>query len=202
VLFRSGADGPTHAGAYDLSFLRCVPNMLIAAPSNEDECRKLLTTAYRYPGPSAVRYPRGTGPGTEVDLALRTVEVGKGLIRRQGRRVAILAFGSQVTPALQAAEALEATVADMRFVKPLDLALIRELAETHEYLVTVEENAIAGGAGSAIAEALAAMEINKALLHLGLPDRFVEHGDHAVLMARCGLDAAGIESRIRKTFPE
>ncbi len=197
-----GADGPTHAGAYDLSYLRCVPNMVIAAPSNEDECRKLLTTAYRHPGPSAVRYPRGTGPGTEVDLALRAVEIGKGVLRRTGRRVAILAFGSLVASALKAAEALDATVADMRFVKPLDLALIKELAETHDVLVTVEENAVAGGAGSAVAEALAAMALNKPILHLGLPDRFIEHGDHAVLMARCGLDAAGIETAIRKTFPD
>jgi len=197
-----GADGPTHAGAYDLSFLRCVPNMLIAAPSNEDECRKLFTTAFRYPGPGAVRYPRGTGPGTEVDLALRTLEIGKGLLRRQGRRVAILAFGSLVTPALKAAEAIDATVADMRFVKPLDLDLIRDLAHTHECLVTAEENAIAGGAGAGVAEALVTMGLVKPILHLGLPDRFVEHGDHTVLMARCGLDAAGIEKKIRETFPE
>jgi 1-deoxy-D-xylulose-5-phosphate synthase len=192
-----GADGPTHAGAYDLSFLRCVPNMLIAAPSDEDECRRLLTTAFRHPGPSAVRYPRGTGPGAEIDLALRDLPVGQGIIRRAGRRVAILAFGSLVTPALKAAEALDATVADMRFVKPLDLDLIRRLAESHDCLVTAEENSIAGGAGTGVAEALAAMGIVRPMLHLGLPDRFVEHGDHAVLMARCGLDADGIEDRIR-----
>jgi 1-deoxy-D-xylulose-5-phosphate synthase len=197
-----GADGPTHAGAYDLSFLRCVPNMLVATPSDEDECRKLLTTAFRHPGPSAVRYPRGTGPGVEVDLAWRELPIGKGIVRREGMRTAILAFGSVVTPALQAAEALNATVADMRFVKPLDLDLIRRLAATHDYLVSVEENTVMGGAGSAVAEALAAMGIVRPMLHLGLPDRFVEHGDHAVLLQRCGLDAIGIGQRIQKTFPE
>ncbi len=197
-----GADGPTHAGAFDLSFLRCVPNMLVAAPSDEDECRKLLTTAFRYPGPSAVRYPRGTGTGIEVDLALRELPIGKGLVRREGKRIAILAFGSLVATALIAAEGLNATVADMRFVKPLDLELIRQLAETHDYLVTAEENAVMGGAGSGVAEALSEMGLVRPILHLGLPDRFVEHGDHAVLMTRCGLDAAGIDARIRKTFPE
>ncbi|MBK6743384.1 MAG: 1-deoxy-D-xylulose-5-phosphate synthase [Hydrogenophilales bacterium] len=197
-----GADGPTHAGAFDLSFLRCVPNMLVAAPSDEDECRKLLTTAFRYPGPSAVRYPRGTGTGIEVDLALRELPIGKGLVRREGKRIAILAFGSLVATALKAAEGLNATVADMRFVKPLDLDLIRQLAETHDYLVTAEENAVMGGAGSGVAEALSELGLVRPILHLGLPDRFVEHGDHAVLMTRCGLDAAGVEARIRKTFPE
>jgi 1-deoxy-D-xylulose-5-phosphate synthase len=197
-----GADGPTHAGAYDLSFLRCVPNMLIAAPSDENECRRLLTTAYRHAGPSAVRYPRGTGPGAIIDPALEPLPVGKGLIRRQGGKVAILAFGSLVTPALKVAEALDATVADMRFVKPLDAELVRHLAESHDHLVTVEENAVMGGAGSAVAEALAAMDIVKSVLHLGLPDRFVEQGDPAVLLARCGLDAAGLESAIRKFISE
>jgi 1-deoxy-D-xylulose-5-phosphate synthase len=197
-----GADGPTHAGAYDLSFLRCVPNMLIAAPSDEDECRKLLTTAYRHNGPSAVRYPRGTGPGAVIASELDALPVGKGILRRQGSKVVILAFGSLVTPALKAAEALGATVADMRFVKPLDEELVRQLAESHDWLVTAEENAVMGGAGSAVAEALAAMNIVKPLLHLGLPDRFVEQGDHAILLARCGLDAAGIESSIRKFISE
>jgi 1-deoxy-D-xylulose-5-phosphate synthase len=191
-----GADGPTHAGAFDLSFLRCIPNMLIAAPSDEDECRKMLTTAFRHDGPSAVRYPRGTGPGAIIDTGLETLAVGKGVIRRDGRSTAILAFGSMVTPALIAAEQLDATVADMRFVKPLDLDLVRQLAETHDRLVTVEENVVMGGAGAAVAEALAGMGLNKAILHLGLPDRFVEHGDPGVLLQRCGLDAAGIESAI------
>jgi 1-deoxy-D-xylulose-5-phosphate synthase len=191
-----GADGPTHAGAFDLSFLRCIPNMLIAAPSDEDECRKMLTTAFRHDGPSAVRYPRGTGPGAIIDPGLETLAVGKGVIRRDGRSTAILAFGSMVTPALIAGEKLDATVADMRFVKPLDLDLVRQLAETHDRLVTVEENVVMGGAGAAVAEALAGMGLNKAILHLGLPDRFVEHGDPGVLLRRCGLDAAGIESAI------
>ncbi|HEX8980188.1 MAG TPA: 1-deoxy-D-xylulose-5-phosphate synthase [Parasulfuritortus sp.] len=197
-----GADGPTHAGAYDLSFLRCVPNMLIAAPSDENECRRLLTTAYRHAGPSAVRYPRGTGPGAIIDPALEPLPVGKGIVRRQGGKVAILAFGSLVAPALKVAEALDATVADMRFVKPLDEELVRQLAENHDHLVTVEENAVMGGAGSAVAEALAALDIVRPVLHLGLPDRFVEQGDPAVLLARCGLDAAGLESAIRKFISE
>jgi 1-deoxy-D-xylulose-5-phosphate synthase len=197
-----GADGPTHAGAYDLSFLRCVPNMLIAAPSDEDECRKLLTTAYHHAGPSAVRYPRGTGPGAIVESGLKALPVGKGVLRRQGGKVAILAFGSLVARALTVAEALDATVADMRFVKPLDEELVLQLADSHDYLVTLEENAIMGGAGSAVAEALAGMGIVKPILHLGLPDRFVEQGDPAVLLARCGLDAAGIEAAIRKLISE
>jgi 1-deoxy-D-xylulose-5-phosphate synthase len=191
-----GADGPTHAGAFDLSFLRCIPNMLIAAPSDEDECRKMLSTAFRHDGPSAVRYPRGTGPGAIIDPGLEVLAVGKGVIRRDGRSTALLAFGSMVTPALIAGEKLDATVADMRFVKPLDLDLVRQLAETHDRLVTLEENVVMGGAGAAVAEALAGMGLNRAILHLGLPDRFVEHGDPGVLLQRCGLDAAGIEAAI------
>ena len=193
-----GADGPTHAGAFDLSFLRCIPNMLIAAPSDEDECRRMLSTAFRHDGPSAVRYPRGTGPGAIIDPCLETLPIGKGIIRRQGQGTAILAFGSMVTPALTVAECLDATLADMRFVKPLDLDLVRQLAETHEHMVTVEENVVMGGAGAAVAEALAAMGLSKPILHLGLPDRFVEHGDSALLMERCGLNSAGIETAIRQ----
>ncbi|MCX7672325.1 MAG: 1-deoxy-D-xylulose-5-phosphate synthase [Thiobacillaceae bacterium] len=193
-----GADGPTHHGAFDLSFLRCVPNLLIAAPSDEDECRRLLTTAYLHERPSAVRYPRGTGPGASIAPGLEPLPVGKGIIRRQGQGVAILAFGSMVAPALAAAEPLGATVADMRFVKPLDRELIRTLAQTHSHLVTVEENALAGGAGSAVAEALAAEGLVRPLLHLGLPDRFVEHGEPAVLLARCGLDAEGIRQAVQR----
>jgi 1-deoxy-D-xylulose-5-phosphate synthase len=193
-----GADGPTHAGAFDLSFLRCIPNMMIAAPSDEDECRRMLSTAFRHDGPSAVRYPRGTGPGAIIDPGLETLPIGKGIIRREGHDIAVLAFGSLLTPALAAAERLDATVADMRFVKPLDLELVRRLAETHDRLATVEENVVMGGAGAAVAEALAGMGLSKPILHLGLPDRFVEHGDHALLMARCGLDAGGIESAIRR----
>ncbi len=197
-----GADGPTHAGAYDLSFLRCLPNILIAVPSDENECRLLLTTAYRHNGPSAVRYPRGVGPGAVIEPGLETLPIGQGRVRRQGRKLAILAFGSLVTAALAVAEKLDATVADMRFVKPLDEALIRQLAETHDYLVSVEENAIMGGAGTAVAEALAAMGLVKPLLHLGLPDRFVEAGDPALLLARCGLDASGMESAIGRFISE
>jgi len=191
-----GADGPTHAGAFDLSFLRCVPGMLIAAPSDEAECRRLLTTAYRFEGPAAVRYPRGQGPGAAPGPGLEPLPVGRGVLRRQGQGVAILAFGSPLAAALAAAEHLDATVADMRFVKPLDRELVRSLAEGHALLVTVEENAVAGGAGEAVAEALSELGLNPRLLHLGLPDRFVEHGDPAVLLARVGLDAPGIEAAI------
>ncbi len=197
-----GADGPTHAGAFDLSYLRCIPNMLIAAPSDENECRRLLTTAFLHDGPGAVRYPRGTGPGAIIEPGLDPLPVGKGIIRRQGQKLALLAFGSLVAPALSAAEALDATAADMRFVKPLDTALIRELASTHRYLVTLEENVVMGGAGSAVAEVLAEQGLVRPILHLGLPDRFVEHGDHALLLTRCGLDAAGIERAVRATWAE
>ncbi|MFZ5485162.1 MAG: 1-deoxy-D-xylulose-5-phosphate synthase [Pseudomonadota bacterium] len=197
-----GADGPTHAGAYDLSFLRCIPNLMIAAPSDEDECRKLLSTAFRHDGPSAVRYPRGTGPGTVISPALDPLPVGRGVVRREGRKVALLAFGSLVAAGLKAAEMLDATVADMRFIKPLDRDLVRRLAESHDHLVTLEENAVMGGAGSAVAEALAELGVVRPILHLGLPDRFIEHGDHAVLMARCGLDPAGIQAAVEKFISE
>jgi len=197
-----GADGPTHAGAFDISFLRCIPNMLIATPSNENECRQLLTTAFQFDGPSAVRYPRGTGPGAEISLTLDTLPIGKGILRRQGNKVAILAFGSVVTAALQVAESLDATLADMRFVKPIDRDLIQSLAQSHDYLVTLEENVVMGGAGSAVAEVLAELKLQKPTLHLGLPDRFVEHGDPAVLLARCGLDADGILASLKKFLPE
>jgi 1-deoxy-D-xylulose-5-phosphate synthase len=197
-----GADGPTHAGAFDISFLRCIPNLLIATPSDENECRQLLTTAYRYEGPSAVRYPRGTGPGAEVAATLESLPIGKGMVRRQGNRIALLAFGSLVKTAGQVAETLDATLADMRFVKPIDRELIRHLAESHDYLVTLEENVVMGGAGSAVAEVLAELGIRKPMLHLGLPDRFVEHGDPAVLLQRCGLDADGILASVKKFLPE
>jgi len=195
-----GADGATHAGNYDLAYLRCIPNMVVMAPSDENECRTMLTTAYQYPGPAAVRYPRGAGVGAALETALDTIEIGKGLVKRQGKGVAILAFGSMVAPSLKAAEELNATVADMRFVKPLDVDLVRQLAQDHDYLVTVEEGCTMGGAGAAVAEALAAEGIVKPLLILGLPDRFIDHGDPALLLASVGLDANGIGKSIRERF--
>ena len=193
-----GADGPTHAGSFDLSFLRCIPNMLIAAPSDENECRRLLTTAFLHTGPSAVRYPRGSGVGATLSAGLEPVEIGKGVLRRSGQDVAFIAFGSLVAPALAAAAAFDASVADMRFVKPLDVDLLRELAQSHRLLVTLEENAVAGGAGAGVAEALAALGITTPVLQLGLPDTFIEHGDPARMLADCGLDAAGIERTVRQ----
>ena len=197
-----GADGPTHAGSFDLSYLRCIPNILIAAPSDENECRRLLTTAFLHDGPSAVRYPRGSGPGAALEPGLAPLEIGKGMLRRHGNDVALIAFGSLVAPALKAAETLNASVADMRFVKPLDVDLLRQLAQSHRLLVTLEENAIAGGAGAACAEALAELGIHVPVIHLGLPDRFIEHGDPAKMLAECGLDSAGIETRVRKLLSE
>ncbi len=193
-----GADGATHAGNYDLAFLRCIPNMVVMAASDENECRQMLTTGFRYPGPAAIRYPRGVGVGAAVDASLAPLPMGKGEIRRKGRQVAILAFGTMLAPALGAAETLNATVANMRFIKPLDLALVTELAASHDLIVTVEEGCIMGGAGSAVAEALAASGIVKPLLQLGLPDKFIDHGDAQQLLAQCGLDAAGIAASIRQ----
>jgi len=193
-----GADGATHAGNYDLAYLRCIPNMVVMAASDEKECRQMLSTGFHYPGPAAIRYPRGTGIGAEVSKELDTLPIGKGEVRRTGNQVAILAFGTMLQPALQAAETLNATVANMRFVKPLDVELLRQLAESHAYLVSVEEGSRMGGAGSAVAEALADMGINKPLLILGLPDKFIDHGDAGQLLALCGLDAAGILKSIQK----
>ncbi len=193
-----GEDGPTHAGSFDLSYLRCIPGMLVMTPSDEDELRKLLTTGYLFQGPAAVRYPRGSGPNTPIDPTLAPVEIGKGVLRRQGKagKVAILAFGVQLAEAQQVAERFDATVADMRFVKPLDEALVRELADSHELLVTIEENAVMGGAGAAVGEFLARENRQQPLLHLGLPDYYVEHAKPAQMLAECGLDAAGIERAI------
>jgi 1-deoxy-D-xylulose-5-phosphate synthase len=191
-----GADGATHAGNYDMAFMRCIPNMVVMAASDENECRQMLTTAYRYPGPASVRYPRGAGIGATIDPALVEIEIGKGEIRRQGKQVAILAFGTMLAPSLKAAEHLNATVANMRFVKPLDSALVAQLAASHDLLVMVEEGSIMGGAGSAVAEALAAAGVTKPLLLLGLPDKFIDHGDAAQLLAQCGLDADGIAASI------
>ena len=193
-----GADGATHAGNYDIAFLRCIPNMVVMTPSDENECRQMLNTAYRHRGPASVRYPRGAGVGAAIDTSLEAVEMGKGVVRRQGNDVAILAFGSMVAPALKAADELNATVADMRFVKPLDAALVAQLANSHDLVVTIEEGCVMGGAGSAVAEALAAAGIVKPLLQLGLPDKFIDHGDAQQLLAQCGLDAAGIVASIRQ----
>ncbi|OFM32825.1 1-deoxy-D-xylulose-5-phosphate synthase [Neisseria sp. HMSC068C04] len=191
-----GADGPTHAGLYDLSFLRCVPNMIIAAPSDENECRLLLSTCYQANSPSAVRYPRGTGTGATVSDGLETVEIGKGIIRREGEKIAVIAFGSMVAPSLTAADKLNATVADMRFVKPIDEELIVRLARSHDYIVTAEENAEQGGAGSAVLEVLAKYGICKPVLLLGVEDKVTEHGDPKKLLADLGLNAEAIEKRI------
>lgn len=191
-----GADGPTHAGLYDLSFLRCVPNMIIAAPSNENECRLLLSTCYQANSPSAVRYPRGTGTGATVSDGLETVEIGKGIIRREGEKIAVIAFGSMVAPSLAAADKLNATVADMRFVKPIDEELIVRLARSHDYIVTAEENAEQGGAGSAVLEVLAKHGICKPVLLLGVEDKVTEHGDPKKLLADLGLNAEAVEKRI------
>ncbi len=193
-----GADGATHAGNYDLAYLRCIPNMVVMAASDENECRQMLTTGFRYPGPAAIRYPRGVGIGAAVDTSLTPLPMGKGEVRRKGRQVAILAFGTMLAPSLGAAESLNATVANMRFIKPLDVALVAELAATHDLIVTVEEGCIMGGAGSAVAEAMAAAGIVKPLLQLGLPDKFIDHGDAQQLLAQCGLDAAGIAASIRQ----
>jgi 1-deoxy-D-xylulose-5-phosphate synthase len=195
-----GADGATHAGNYDLAFMRCIPNMVVMAASDENECRRMLSTAFLYNGPAAVRYPRGAGVGAEVQRDLAPIALGTGEIRRNGHKVAILAFGSMLAPALEAGEKLDATVANMRFVKPLDIALLKQLAAQHDALVTVEEGTVMGGAGSAVAEALAEAGIVKPLLILGLPDRFIDHGDAPKLLAACGLDGAGIAASVLQRF--
>ena len=193
-----GEDGPTHAGSFDLSYLRCIPGMLIMTPSDENELRKMLTTGHQFKGPAAVRYPRGNGPNAVIESSLEPLEIGKGVVRRQGSKVAMLVFGVQLTEALIVAEKLDATVVDMRFVKPLDEALVREMASSHDLLVTIEENAIMGGAGAAVSEFLARENILKSVLHLGLPDVYVEHAKPAQMLAECGLDAAGIEASINQ----
>ncbi|AON72595.1 MULTISPECIES: 1-deoxy-D-xylulose-5-phosphate synthase [Pseudomonas] len=193
-----GEDGPTHAGSFDISYLRCIPGMLVMTPSDEDELRKLLTTGYLFDGPAAVRYPRGSGPNHPIDPDLQPVEIGKGVVRRRGGRVALLVFGVQLAEAMKVAESLDSTVVDMRFVKPLDEALVRELAGSHELLVTIEENAVMGGAGSAVGEFLASEGLEVPLLQLGLPDYYVEHAKPSEMLAECGLDAAGIEKAVRQ----
>jgi len=197
-----GADGPTHHGAFDLSYLRCIPNLVVMTPSDENECRQMLYTAFQLDQPAAVRYPRGSGPGVPIQARMQALPVGKGELRRRGRRVAFLAFGSMLKPCLEAAEALDASVASMRFVKPLDGELVLELAATHELLVTVEENVVQGGAGSAVSEHLALQGRTAQLLQIGLPDHFVEHGDPGLLLKQCGLDAEGILAAVRARLPE
>lgn len=195
-----GADGATHAGNYDIAYLRCIPNMVVMAASDENECRQMLSTGFQHQGPAAVRYPRGGGIGAKVGTDLATIPLGTGEVKREGKGIAILAFGTMVAPSVSAGEELDATVANMRFVKPLDVELLKRLAATHDALVTVEEGSIMGGAGAAVAEAMAAAGIVKPLLNLGLPDQFIDHGDAGKLLALCGLDAAGIAASIRQRF--
>ena len=198
-----GADGATHAGNYDIAYLRCIPNMVLMAASDENECRMMLSTAYRYDGPAAVRFPRGAGPGAAVEEeALDEIAFGRGEIRLEGHGTAILAVGSMLAPSLAAGRMLGATVANLRFIKPLDRELVLRLARTHARLVTVEEGCLMGGAGAAVAEALAAEGVVKPLLMLGLPDIFVQHGDPAALLAAAGLDTDGIAAAIRRRFPD
>ena len=197
-----GADGATHAGAYDIAFVRCIPNMSLACPADERECRQLLSSAYAQNHPVAVRYPRGAGVGAVPLADLDPLPFGKGELRRTGRKVAILAFGSMLYPALKAAEALDATVINMRWVKPLDTELLAQVAREHERIVTVEEGCIMGGAGSAVSEALQALGLMRDLLQLGLPDVFIEHGDPVKLLSMQGLDAEGIERSMRQRWPD
>lgn len=193
-----GEDGPTHAGAYDLSFMRCIPNMVIAAPSNENECRQLLYSCYQYQGPAAVRYPRGTGPGTAIDKSMHLLPIGKGVECLQGSRAVILSFGTLLAPALEAAEKLGASVCDMRFVKPLDAELVERMAHSHKLVVTLEENSIMGGAGSAVTEHLNQQGIVVPVLQLGLSDTYVDHAKHPQQLTSEGLDSDGIEQSIRQ----
>jgi len=197
-----GEDGPTHAGSFDLSYLRCIPNMLLMTPSNEDETYKLLSTGYHHTGPSAIRYPRGKGPGKEIETGLEPVTLGKAVVRRSGKSVAILAFGSMVTPALEVAEDLDSTLIDMRFVKPLDEEIIGDMAAKHQLIVTIEENTVMGGAGSAVNEFLLASNYQIPVLNLGLPDTFLEHGKVPKMLADVGLDATSIATAIKKKLKD
>ena len=195
-----GPDGATHAGSFDLSYLRCIPNMVVMAPADEEECRRMLTTGFLHQGPAAVRYPRGSGTGVAVSHELATLPIGKADLRRHGHAIALLAFGAMVMPCVKVADTLDATLVNMRFVKPLDDALILELAKSHAALVTVEDNAIAGGAGSAVAELLNAHGVTIPLLHLGLSDHFLDHASREELLASDRLDAPGIENAVRRRF--
>ncbi|MGZ8203091.1 MAG: 1-deoxy-D-xylulose-5-phosphate synthase, partial [Burkholderiales bacterium] len=203
-----GADGATHNGSFDLTYLRCLPNMTVMVPSDENECRQMLYTAFQMSTPAAVRYPRGSGPGVALQHEMRTLAIGKGEVRRERagmegtRKVALLAFGSMVQPSLKAAETLDATVANMRFVKPLDEALVLDLAARHDLIVTVEENVVAGGAGSAVLEALEQHGVQVPVLQIGLPDRFIDQGDPGIQLAECGLTAEGIVQAVRARLSE
>jgi len=197
-----GPDGPTHAGSFDLSYLRCIPNMVVMAPADENECRQLLATGFHHDGPAAIRYPRGGGPGATIDPVLKAVPLGKAEIRRYGRGIALLAFGSTLAPAEVVASELDATGVNMRFVKPLDETLVLELARSHDAFVTLEDNAVAGGAGAAVAELLAANGIELPILQLGLPDAFLEHATREQLLAEAGLDAPGIRHAVLARFPQ
>ena len=195
-----GADGATHHGAFDLSYLACIPNMVVMTPADENECRQMLYTALHHPGPTAVRYPRGSGTGAVPQAEMRALPIGKGEILRRGKGVALLAFGSLVPVARDVGDALDATVANMRFVKPLDEALVAELAATHELLVVVEENAVIGGAGAEVARVVDGLAHRPRMLRLGLPDHFIDHGDQAQLLAMVGLDKAGILASIQRAL--
>lgn len=197
-----GADGPTHAGSFDLTYLRCIPNLTVMAPADENECRQMLYTAFQLDTPTAVRYPRGTGPGVQVQKDMQALPIGRGEIRREGKKIALLAFGSMLIPCLAAGDELNATVVNMRFIKPLDDDLLASLTASHDLLVTVEENTVMGGAGSAVIESLNSQQIQVRLLQLGLPDIFIEHGDHAQMLADCGLDSSGIIKSVRAVLPE
>jgi 1-deoxy-D-xylulose-5-phosphate synthase len=197
-----GPDGPTHAGSFDLSFLRCIPNMVIMAPADENECRQMLTTGFQHSGPAAVRYPRGKGPGINVDPQAPVLDLGKAMPIRQGKQIALLAFGSMVSVCLPVADELDATLVNMRFIKPLDEDLILNMASRHEILVTIEENAVAGGAGSAINEVLAHHKLTIPVLNLGIPDHFYEQGSREECLTECGLNSFGIIHNIRAFLRE
>jgi 1-deoxy-D-xylulose-5-phosphate synthase len=196
-----GPDGATHSGSFDLSFLRCLPNFVIMAPADENECRAMLSTGFQHAGPAAIRYPRGTGPGASIHHDLETLPIGKAELRRRGHGLALLSFGAMLAPAATIAAELDATLVNMRFVKPLDEALIVELANSHDGFVTLEDNAVAGGAGSAVAECLAAHGITQPILQLGLPDAYLEHGSREEVLAMAGLDLGAIRRAIHARFP-
>jgi 1-deoxy-D-xylulose-5-phosphate synthase len=197
-----GGDGATHQGAFDLSYLRCVPNMVVMAPADENECRQMLYTAVTLDGPAAVRYPRGPGPGTRIEAEMTALPVGRAEVRREGRSgLLLLAFGTMVEPCRAIAERLDATLVNMRFVKPLDTELVCRLAASHECIITFEENAVAGGAGSAVSECLAEHGIERAMHHIGIPDRFIEHGSREDCLVMAGLDAAGLEHQVESIWP-